>query len=326
MAQSFAQKQIKVSIQLSPNAQTNQPRQFVQGGMPVGDSVTLPFLRTSVRVQNAGSPASGTAQVKVWGIEPSLMNQLATLGLVFNLVPKNTLTIQAGDVGGQLATVFTGTVWAAYGDYGAQPKVPFVLECLTAAFDAAASAPPTSFPQPFSVASAMSGFARQMNVGFVNSGGVSVMLPPTYFAGSVKTQAQKCADAANIYWGFPNAGTMEIWPKGGSRNNPSVPTIGPATGMISYPAFTQQGIIVKTLFNPLIAFGGLVKVESSVLSAIAAAQPTQQGLAGPSTTFPTQWAVNKLDLALDAQVPKGEWASVVYGYNPGYAKTILPPS
>ena len=44
--------------------------------------------------------------------------------------------------------------------------------------------------------------------------------------------------------------------------------------MISYPAFTQQGVIVKTLFDPTISFGSLVQVKSSLLSAIASAQPT----------------------------------------------------
>jgi len=322
---SFSQKLIQVSIQLAASPQTNQPPQFVQGGVKVGNAVTLPFLRTSVRVQNSGAPVDCRAQVKVWGMAPSLMNQLSTLGLVFNLVPKNTLTISAG-TDGNLSTVFTGTIWAAYGDYNAQPKVPFVFECLSGAADAAISVPPTSFPSSFDVATAMAGFARQMNVGFLNSGGVNVKLPPSYFKGSAKVQADACARAANIVYGFPNAGTMEIWPLGGSRNNASVPTISKANGMIDYPAFTQQGIIVKTLFDPLITFGGLVKVESSVLSAIAAAQPTQAGLGGASTsTFPTQWAINKLDLALDSQVPKGQWASIAYGYNPGKAKTILPP-
>ena len=322
---SFAQRLITVSVQLAANTQTNQPNTFAESGT---DTVILSGSRTSVRIENSGAPADGRAQVKIWGMTPSLMNQLATLGLVFNLVPKNTLTISAGyaDANGNptnMATVFTGTIWAAYGDYQAQPDVPFVFECLAGAADAVISVPPSSFPGSADVATMMSGFARQMSLGFENNG-ISVSLTNAYFSGSAKIQAQKCAKAAGISWGIVNGNTLAIWPKGGSRNTPNVPVISPTApdGSVSYPAFTQQGIIVPTLFNPQIAFGGLVQVQSSLLSSIAT---TQSGLGGGST-FPTQWAVNKLDLALDSLLPKGQWLSTIYGYNPNYSRSIIPPA
>lgn len=316
----FAQKLITVTVQLAPNTQTNQPNTFAESGT---DTVVLSGSRTSVRVQNSGAPLDGRAQVKVWGMTPSLMNQLSTLGLVFNLVPKNVLTIAAGDSTTGLATIFSGTIWAAYGDYQSQPDVPFVFECLSGAADAVISAPPSSFQGSVDVATMMSGFARQMNLGFENNG-VSVQLNNAYFSGGAKIQAQKCADAAGISWGIVGGNTLAIWPKGGNRNTPNVPVLQPVPGgTISYPAFTQQGIIVKTLFSPLIAFGQLIEVQSSLLSGIAAAQPTSP--VGGGATFPSQWAVNKLDHALDSLLPKGQWMSVVYAYNPGYSRAIIPP-
>ena len=323
---SFVQRLISISVQLAPNTGTNQPNTVAGTD---ADTIMLTGSRTSVRIENSGSPVDQRAQVKVWGMTPSLMNQLATLGLVLNLVPKNTITITAGDAVAGMANVFTGTIWQAYGDYSAQPDVPFIFECLSGGADAVISVPPTSFPQAFDVATAMSGFARQMNLGFMNSGNVSIMLPPMYFKGSAKVQAQQCADAANIQWGTPAGNTMEIWPKGGNRTTAAPPIVSPNTGMVTYPAFTQQGIIVKTLFNPLIAFGGLIEVQSSLLSAIAAAQPaaTSKSATAPATSFfPSQWAVNKLDLALDSLLPKGQWMSTIYAYNPGYAKVLLPPA
>ena len=334
---SFAQRIISVSVQLAPNTQTNQPNTFAESGT---DSVTLTGSRTSVRIENSGAPADGRAQVKIWGMTPSLMNQLATLGLVFNLVPKNTLTVQAGTMGPtgvpNLATVFTGTIWAAYGDYQAQPDVPFIFECLAGAADAVISTPPSSFPGSADVAQMMSGFARQMNLGFENNG-IKISMSNSYFSGPVKVQAQKCADQAGIAWGIVQGNILSIWPRGGNRNTPNVPIISPTTGMIAYPAFTQQGIIVKTLFNPVIDFGQLIEVQSSLLTAIASAQTpsTVSGgkainisaiASGGGNLFPSQWAVNKLDLALDSLLPKGQWMSSIWAYNPGYAKAILPPS
>lgn len=319
----FSQKLINVTVQLAPNTQTNQPNTFAESGT---DTVTLSGSRTSVRIENSGAPADGRAQVRIWGMTPSLMNQLATLGLVFNLVPKNVLTIEAGDTAVGMATVFTGTIWAAYGDYQAQPDVPFVFECLSGAAEAVINVPPSSFQGSVSVASMMSGFARQMNLGFENNG-VSTQLTNAYFSGSAKDQAAKCAADADIKWGIINGNVLSIWPKGGNRNTTSVPVISPfpTGGMVAYPAFTQQGIIVKTLFDPRIAFGALVQVQSSLLSAIAGAQPTSPA-AGGAQTFPSMWAVNKLDLALDSLLPKGQWVSTIYGYNPGYARSIIPPA
>ena len=312
----FYQRIIEVDITLAQNTQTNQPSTFA--GTGGANTVTLQGSRTSVKIRNSGAPADATATVKIWGMTPSLMNQLSTLGLVFNLVPKNTLTVRAGQlVNGapQLATVYSGTVWAAYGDYSAQPDVPFIFECLAGAADAVISVPPSSFQGSASVATMMSGFARQMNLGFENNN-VTATLKNAYFSGSAKTQAQKCADAAGIEWGI-YGNTLSIWPRGGNRNTPNIPEISVATGMVSYPAFTQQGIIVKTVFNPLISFGSLITVKSSLLAGISA---TNQG-----SIFPTQWAVNKLDLDLDSLLPKGQWLSTVFAYNPGYSKGIIPP-
>lgn len=326
MTTSFVERIVQVSVTLAQNTQTNQPNTFAESGT---SQVNLIGSRVECRIENSGAPVDGRARVRIWGMTPSLMNQLATLGLVFNLVPKNTLMIQAGQVVNglpQLSTVFSGTIWAAYGDYTNQPDVPFTFECLAGAADASISVPATSFPAAFDVATAMSGLARQMNLGFENNG-VSISMPPTYLSGSAKTQADKLARWAGISWGIINGNTLSIWPRGGNRTTQSVPVISKATGMITSPAFTQQGIIVKTLFNPQVAFGGLVEVQSSVLAGIASVQPNQPNATGNApSTFPTQWAVNKLDLLLDSLLPKGQWMSTIYAYNPNYSRAILPPT
>lgn len=308
----LVQRKIAVTVQLAANTGTNQPVTFAESG---SDTVKLEGHRTTVRVHNSGAPVDCHADVKVYGMTPSLMNQLSTLGLVFNIVPRNVLTIAAGDDESGMSNVFTGTIFSAYGDYSAQPNVPFHFSCLQSGADAVIAAPATSFNGSAGVADIMAGFARQMNLSFENNG-VATKLSNPYFSGAVKGQAEACAQAAGISWGIVG-NVLAIWPKGGNRNAPNVPTISPLTGMAYYPAFTQQGIIVKTVFNPQITFGGLVKIESSLLSGIAGAQPT--------TNFPTQWAVNKLDLSLDSLVPKGDWLSTIYAYNPQFAKAIIPP-
>jgi len=312
-AMAFAKRKITLAIALATNSGTNQPNSFAESGT---NTVTIENLRTNVRISNSGSPVDNRATVKVHGLNPSLMNQLSTLGLVFNLVPKNTLTIQAGDENTGMATVFSGTIFAAYGDYAAQPDVSFQFECLSGVADNVAPAPASSFTGSTSVETIMSGFARQLGLGFENNG-VSIQLASPYFPGSVWSQARAAAEHANINWSVVDS-KLSIWPKNGNRNTPNIATISKETGMVTSPAFTQQGVIVKTLFNPLISFGSLVKIESFVIAGIKGAQP--------ASNIPSQWAVNKLDLALDALEPKGQWLSTIYAYNPNYAKAIIPPA
>lgn len=304
MPTSFVQRIVEVSVKLASNSKTNQPNSFSESG---SDTVTLRGSRTTVRIQNSGAPAGSTARVEVFGMTPSLMNQLSTLGLVFNIVPRNTLTIVAGDANSGLATVFSGTITAGYGDYNAAPDVPFHFECNSGLADAVAPAPASSFTGPTDVATIMSGFARQMNLGFENSG-VTGKLSNPYFAGNTWTQLRACAEHAGINAEVINGNVLAIWPKGGSRTGGPIPLISKDTGMIGYPAYTQQGIIVRTIFNPQIAFGGLVKVQSSL----------------KSVSDVGTWAVQKLDLALDSLVPRGHWMGTIYAYNPRYPKPIPP--
>ena len=313
---SFIQRLIEVTVKLAANSQTNQPNTFSESET---DTVTLSGLRTSVRVENSGAPAGSTAHVDIYGMTPSLMNQLATLGIVINIVERNTLTITAGDAVNGLTSVFSGTITSGYADYNAAPDVPFRFECNAGLADAVVPASASSFPGPVDVATVMSGFARQLNLGFENNG-VTAQLPPSYFPGNVWTQMRACADHSGIN-AEPINGVLAIWPKGSSRNATTVPLISKDTGMIGYPSFTQNGIIVKTLFNPQVAFGGLVGVSSIVLAGAA-----QSKSASPSSVLPADgnWAVYKLDHALDSQVPRGQWMSTVYAYNPKSPRPVSP--
>lgn len=306
---SFTQKLVSATVQLAQNSGTNQPTSF--SGTSGSDTVTLSGSRCSLRVQNSGAPNGSTAQFKIYGLTLNLMDELSTLGLVFNIVPKNTITVTAGDEAAGMATVYNGTILSAYADFNAAPDVPFMIEAVAGLANATASIPPTSFPGSTSVATIMSGFARQMNIGFENNG-VTTVLPPSYFPGNLQQQINRCKDAAHINADVvdgPAGPVLAIWPIGGSRNTSTIPLIAPppAGQMIGYPSYTQQGIKVDTLFDPTLSRGQLVRVQSSLSKANG------------------NWAVTKLDLALDSMMPRGQWMSTLYCYNPNYPLPVPTP-
>lgn len=312
----FTEKLISVQVQLAPNTQTNQPNILT---LPDGtqstaatfsDPSTGVQLRTRVRAQNSGAPASNTAQIEIWGLPPSVMNQLSTLGMQLNVVGKNSIVVQAGDATSGMSTVFSGIIQQAYGDFNAMPDSPFRFECQFGFGAATALAKPSSFQGAASVDSIMSGFASQIGCGYENNGVTSTLSNP-YFKGSLLDQINACRDHAGIGAEFVDGGqTLSIFPKFGSRNTSSIPLVSAIPGVgdgISYPSYTQQGILVHTLFNPAIKFFGQIQVQSNL--------PKANGL----------WVVHKMDLALDAQMPKGDWKMDLYCYSPNSPTPLVTP-
>lgn len=306
--QSYVQRLLETTVTLAPNQQTGQPIKFAG---TQSDTVTLEGFRTSVRIENSGAPAGSRASVRIFGMAPNLMNQLSTLGMVFNSIQRNSISISAGDAQSGMSPVFAGTIAFAFPQYNAAPRVPFCFECQTGLLDNVVPVPASSYPQSTDVATIMSGFARQMNLGFENNG-VTVQLPAgSYYPGTLWNQIQRVARHAHINALVVDGGTkLAIWPIGGSRTSLSgknIPLISADTGMKGYPTFAPNGyMIVESLFNPQVAFGGTIQVQSSIPQANRT------------------WVVQKIDLALDSLVPKGEWMATMYCYPLGFAAPVPP--
>lgn len=298
---------IEFSIQLSPNPQNTQPTRFGNGT----DTVTLSGHRATVHVQNSGAPGGSEAQIEIYGMGQDLMNQLYQLGIAFDQVNNNKISVLAGDTDSGLSPVFGGTIFQAYADYKSAPNVPFRIESRTGFFDQIAPVDASSFPKSTDIATVMAGFARQMGVGFENSGVDGVILPPSYFPGTLKEQVRKAADDAHIRAEFVDGATkLAIWPIGKSRTTakPVLIAAPPEGQMIGYPNFSGQGIVVENVFDPRISFGQEVHVKSSIT-------PIDQV---------SSWTINKMDLALDTLMPSGQWLQTIYATASNLAPTVPP--
>jgi hypothetical protein len=304
----FLQRRIEVTISLSSTDKNPTTGETVTGSSSIqsfeggGNTVTLPSLRTSARIHNAGGPLGSTMELTIFGMTESMMNRLSTLGMQINLVPKNQIVVSAGDETNGLSTVFFGYIIAAYADFNRAPEVAFQISAQSLFAQSAIPVAASSFKGATDVATIMSGLATQMGLRFENNG-VQVKLPSPYFSGSAKTQALKCVKDANISWNGGEGGVLAIWPKNGSRGG-AIPVVEPP-GMIQYPTYTAYGIIVRSVYNPSIAFGGRIQVNSSLK---------------PATGV---WAIYGLDLALDAQLPNGKWEMMISGYNPKFPAPVL---
>jgi len=289
---SFVERLIDVTFTLASGT-------FAESGT---NTVKLSGLRVSAKIVKAGGNAMGTAQIDVYGMTLSMMNKLSTLGMKVILVPRNTVTLEAGDSQNGMAVVFQGTITNAYANFDNSPDVSLYVEAHTGLTEATQFIPPTSFQGGVDAALVMSGFAAQMGRAFVNNG-VSVQLSNPHYYGSVRDQAKACAEEAGINWSLDDPLKLEIWPRDGSRGG-SVPLISPDTGMDGYPAYTPNGIMVKTLFNPSIGLGGQINVQSMLTPACGT------------------WTVYMLDHDLDSKVPDGNWFTRVSGINPSFPAPV----
>ena len=334
---SFVQRLLQVEIQLAAgNSGSGAPTTAATaggsvGGLTGGNVIKLKGSRTKARISYNSGISGGYAEVRVFGLTPTLMNQLSTLGVAYNSLANNVITISAGDAVSGLTPVFIGTVVHALGDYNSMPDVPLVFTAQVGAINAVLRATPSNFPGVTDVATIMAGIARLMGAGFENNG-VNIKISNPYYPGTLKDQMDQLAAHALINAKLIN-NVLCIWPRGGSRTSQlTVPLISAKTGMIGYPTFmaNPQGgfMFVKTIFNPRISLGTTVQVQTNLFNtsnntllgaSTLGGQPQLAQLANKT------WTVWGMEMALDSLVPHGDWMTTLkcfsLGQNPGSAPT-----
>lgn len=256
--------------------------------------LNLSGLRCTNKIVKAGGASMGQLQCSIFGMTLSQMNQLSTLGMKVQLQPKNRIIVNAGDAKSGMTKVFEGTISYAVANLEGQPQGNLTITAMEGLGEAVQGVEVTSYSKPVDVATVMANLAQQAGLNF-ESNGVSVLIPKTYYAGSLRSQMEQAATDAGIYWGIEN-GTLFIIDKTKFRLGNQIPDISPETGMIGYPSYMAQGISVKTIFNPDIKFMGRVQVTSQIV---------------PKST----WTVSTLEHDLDSLMPHGNWMSTLGCFN-----------
>ena len=123
----LVQRRLRATITLA-NIE-GQAQTFANSGGT--DTVVIENLRMSAEILHAGGPSDGTLDLTVWGLTKSTINRLSTLGMQINLVPKNSIFLEAGDDENGMSLVFMGYILGAFGDFNASPDVSFHLTAHT---------------------------------------------------------------------------------------------------------------------------------------------------------------------------------------------------
>jgi hypothetical protein len=212
---------------------------------------------------------------------------------------KNGVILEAGDAISGMAKVFDGIVTNAFFDPTAMPQVAFQVVGQVGADTAVQAVPPIAINGTADVATVMGQIAQKMNLSFENNG-VQISIESPYWPRTLREQAAAIVQHAGIQWNGGDNGVLAIWPTGGSRKGTVISVAPPPNGnMIGYPCYTANGLLLKTLFNPQLALGSQVQVQSSLPQAVGT------------------WSVYKIGHDLDSMVPHGQWCTTFEAAVPG---------
>jgi hypothetical protein len=133
----------------------------------------------------------------------------------------------------------------------------------------------------------------------LENNGVTAQLDSRYFPGTLWSQLDLAARAANCFFCLDTVNkVVAIWPKTGGRAGDAV-LVAPEAGSIGYPRFSQTMIKISTLFNPRIEVGKPIQVRSQLTAASG------------------KWNVGLAGHTLESQTPGGAWETHATAYRAG---------
>jgi hypothetical protein len=265
--------------------------QFTLGQGNFGNSgsnkLILSGLRATVQVSQANTNTPSQAVAVLYGLSLDHMNTLTQAGLLF-ATAKNGITINAGNAGGTLPTIFDGTIWEAY-PRSNQPEVPFIITANPASLFQLQPVPAQSFKGSISITQALTQIVAS-NGFTVQASNVNATLSNPNFSGTVWEQVKAACTAANVQFYLDMiAKILYVWSNNGSRGGAPF-IISPDTGMIDYPEFMKNRIRIRTLFDPTLKGpGALIQVISQFVGA--------NGV----------WHADQIDYNLSSEMPGGPW-------------------
>lgn len=266
---------------------------FTLGEGAFGDdgsnSVELTGLRTSCSITKSGGVSMTQLELRVWGMPLDTMQRLTVLNkLAYEQERSNTVTVMAGDDETGMGVVFAGTIKEAWADAGNPPDVAFIVSAFTGGLDAVKAVEAVSYAGPVAVDILMASIGQLMTPPrTLENSGVQTILDNPYLPGTPRDQALAVARAARCNM-LIDEQIIAIWPLGSTRGG-QVLDISPATGLVGYPQFTQNGIAFTLLYTPSLTFGQQINMTSILTAANG------------------QWAVAAVQHSLDAEMPGGQW-------------------
>ena len=281
MTEFFAKRKINLEFRLAIDEQ----------GDTQGPVVKVDGHRCSVSYTVFNGWSQGQVHVAVWGLPLSTINELTTIGPVMSARKNNGINIFAGDDPGKMSKVYSGIIYMAWADFQAAPENVLHIVAYSSALAQVKIAPTRSFPGEKNISEILQEIADEQQLTFEDNLLKPIFLRDQHCKGDVLSQIRDICYKANVNWTI-EVGILAIWPKDRSRIRELIP-VNKDTGLVGYPMFSSQGVILKMLYNPEIIQGGKIVLKSSLTPANG------------------KWTVATCMHMLESEIPGGQWFTQV---------------
>lgn len=250
-------------------------------------------LAISTAITYGNGAISPTAQITVYGLPIETMNKLFRVQWNTMNSLLNTVKIEVGDEGDKLNTAYEGNITFATVNADGAPNLSLVITSQMAVVEKMRYREPITLQKGESadIADIIRYICSDMEFELENNG-VSKIITDTKLVGSGMEKIEQLAK----WCGFDlyiEQKKITICKRGASRPF-KIPVISPATGLDGYPSPDQRGITFNCAYDPMVRFGGVVRIKDSLI-AIANAD----------------WRIYGLVATLEANIPQGKWQMAV---------------
>lgn len=254
------------------------------------NQIVVSGLRTSCAINYGNGSVMPSAEIVIYGLALKTMNKLLRIRWQDLNSMQNLVRIDAGDDGSELKPAFQGNITFAYIDTGSAPDIALRIQSVSAVYQAYRPAEPIAYSGSKSVVSAIREISGRMGYLFENSGvPESLSMNDVTLIDTDLNKIRRLCKAYQIDL-YIDSGVISIAPEGEARSI-RIPIITPKSGMIGYPAPTMQGVEVNCFYDPLIRFGGIIRIKDSIME-------TTNG----------DWRVFGATINIESEMPEGAWS------------------
>ena len=254
-----------------------------------GNIATADGFRALCTIHYGGGSIVPQGEIVIYGMDMANMLKLTRIRWRDMNSMMNTIKVEAGDQGGELATVFEGNITFAYVDMSNAPDVALRITSTTGALEIYKPASPITFKGSIPVVQAIQILCDKIGLRLENSGvPESLVMTDTTMTDTDLNKIRALCKRYQIDL-YIESKTVSITPQGAPRDI-RIAVVSPKSGMIGYPVPTAQGIDVRHLFRPDITFGGLIRVKDSLIDSCNG-----------------DWRVFGVTLSLESEMPGGNW-------------------
>lgn len=280
--ETLQQKVIKVTIKLNG-------KDSVFSSEDNTNKLSTDMLRVDASITYGSGNITPVANINIYGLTienmtPIMRIQWNTLGAMLN-----TIRIEVGNKNDLvLTTAYEGNITFATISILGNTTTCLQISSTMAIIEALTPREPQTYTKGQDGAKIIQDICGEMGYYFENNGASHIYADSQTFEGSYLNRIQKIANDCDFDL-YTEQNYISICARNGFRNIP-IPIISPDTGLIGYPAPDIQGINFVCRYNPLVRFGGIVRIQDSIM-------PTANG----------DWRVYGLTANLETNTPQGRW-------------------